>query len=67
MTLARVRSRTGRTMRSLVEKGLRRCLEPERSPKRYKLPDLSVGDSGGPNLLEALSWQDLRSEIYERR
>ncbi|MGH8647131.1 MAG: type II toxin-antitoxin system VapB family antitoxin [Gammaproteobacteria bacterium] len=59
--------RTARTMRSLVEEGLRRCLEAERPAKRYELPDLTVGNSGGPNPLEALSWQDLRHEIYEDR
>ncbi|MGH6636438.1 MAG: type II toxin-antitoxin system VapB family antitoxin [Gammaproteobacteria bacterium] len=59
--------RTGRTMRSLVEEGLRRCLEAERPAKRYELPDLSVGNAGGPNPLEARPWQDLRDEIYEGR
>jgi len=67
---ARVRKharRTGRSVRSLVEEGLRRCLEAERSAKRYELPDLSVGNAGGLNPLEALSWQDLRDEIYGGR
>jgi len=36
----------------------------ERSRAHYVLPDRSVGDPGGPNPLEAMSWQDLRDEIY---
>lgn len=67
---ARVRKqarRSGRSVRSLVEEGLRRCLEAERPAKGYKLPDLSVGNADGLNPLEALSWQDLRDEIYGGR
>ncbi len=68
--LARARSlaqRTGRSMRSLVEEGLRRCLEDQRQPARYKLPDRSVGTVGDQNPLETLSWQDLRDQIYSGR
>lgn len=59
----RVSQRTGRSLRSLVEEGLRRVLESQPAP-RYVLPDRSVGVKGGPNPLESLSWQDLRAEIY---
>lgn len=58
--------RTGQTMRSLVEEGLRRCLEEKPPAQSYKLPDRSVGKTGGPNPLEQLTWQDLREEIYGR-
>jgi hypothetical protein len=34
---------------------------------KYRLPDRSVGDARGPNPLEALSWQELRDEIYGGR
>ena len=56
--------RTGRSMRFLVEEGLRRCLEEQRQPARYELPDRSVGTADGPNPLETLTWQDLRVQIY---
>ena len=63
----RLAQRTGRTMRSLVEEGLRRCLEDQRQPTRYELPDRSVGTAGDPNPLETLSWQDIRHQIYGGR
>jgi hypothetical protein len=61
--------RAGKPLRAVIEEGLRRVLEAEAEPARYHLPDRSVGAAGGPNPLEALSWQDLRDEIYggERR
>lgn len=65
--MARAKSyakRTGRPFRSVVEDGLRRVLS-ERSPTLpYQLPELSVGDPNSPDPLEALTWQDLRQEIY---
>ena len=36
--------RTGQSMRSLVEEGLRRCLNAERLATGYRLPDLSRVD-----------------------
>lgn len=55
---------TGRPLRAVVEEGLRRTLEA--APARpYVLPDLSVGEAGGKDPLEAYSWQDLRGVIYE--
>jgi hypothetical protein len=56
--------RTGRPLRALVEEGLRHVLAKQRETKRYQLPDRSVGEAGADNPLEALSWQDLRDEIY---
>ena len=57
----------GRPLRALIEDGLRHVLEAEPARSKYDLPDLSVGNPGGPNPLEALSWQDLRDEIYGGR
>jgi len=56
-------------MKATVEipDGLRRVLDAERARAQYVLPDRSVGDPGGPNPLEAVSWQDLRDEIYGGR
>jgi hypothetical protein len=54
----------GKPMRWLIEEGLRRVLEEDTQPVQYCLPDRSVGEAGGANPLELLSWQDLRAEIY---
>jgi hypothetical protein len=56
--------RTGRPLRALVEEGLRLVLSKQRETNRYQLPDCSVGEPDAANPLEALSWQDLRDEIY---
>jgi hypothetical protein len=56
--------RSHRPLRAIVEEGLRRVLS-ERTPSApYKLVDASVGETDGTDPLEALSWQDLRDEIY---
>lgn len=55
---------TGRPLRAVVEEGLRRVLSEPTAPTRYELRDCSVGDPAAPDALEALSWQDLRDEIY---
>jgi hypothetical protein len=57
-------AQTGQPVRALIEDGLRRVLDALPGGKPYHLPDLSVGKTGAPDPLEALSWQDLRSEIY---
>lgn len=59
--------RTGRTLRAVVEEGLRLTLSPARRPAPFRLPDRSVGKRGGDNPLERMSWQDLREEIYGGR
>jgi hypothetical protein len=59
--------RQGRTLRSLVEEGLERTLAAAERSEPYKLPDCSVGRSGGTNPLAALSWHELRDEIYGGR
>ena len=50
--------RSGQSLRTVVEAGLRLVLN------RYRLPDRSVGDPDAGNPLETLSWQDLRSHVY---
>lgn len=59
--------RMGVPLRALIEEGLRRVLSEETDVEPYRLPDRSVGEPGGPNPLESLSWQDLREEIYGGR
>ena len=56
--------RRGRTLRAMVEEGLRLVLGASERSTSYRLPDRSVGKAGGENPLESLSWQDLRDEIY---
>ena len=56
--------RAGRPLRAIVEEGLRRVLSQRTAAPAYELPDASVGDPSAADPLEALSWQDLRGEIY---
>lgn len=56
--------RVGRPLRAIVEDGLRQVLSERSSAPAYALPDASVGDANAADPLEALSWQDLREEIY---
>ncbi len=56
--------RTGRPLRAVVEDGLRQVLCNSVPNRPYRLPDRSVGESGGRDPLEAYSWQDLRGVIY---
>jgi hypothetical protein len=68
--LARARrhaKKTRRPVRALIEEGLRRVLDDAEASHSYRLPDRSAGRAGEPNPLEALSWSDLRSEIYGNR
>ena len=59
--------REGRTMRSLIEEGLRLSLGAETIAEPYRLPDLSVGKPGDPDPLASMSWAELRDEIYGGR
>ena len=59
--------RTGTPLRKLVEEGIRRVLDESPPSKGYRLPDRSVGDPHATNPLTALTWQDLRNEIYNDR
>lgn len=54
---------TDRTLRSVVEEGLRLVLSAP-SPKPYKLPDLRVGSPQAADPLERFSWPELRELIY---
>lgn len=56
--------RVRRPFRAIVEEGLRRVLSDGTPRGAYALPDASVGDPAATDPLEALSWQDLREEIY---
>jgi Arc/MetJ family transcription regulator len=60
----RYAKKNGKSLRVIVEEGIRRVLDAEPARSGYKLPDRSVGNPRTKNPLEALTWQDLRDEIY---
>lgn len=60
----RFAKRSGRTLREVVEDGLRRVLEDGPKGPAYELPDRSVGEPGKNDPLEVFSWRELRDEIY---
>ena len=65
--LARARQyarNTGRSLRAVVEEGLRQVLPAPLSSSRYRLPDLSEGQIGAADPLVGYSWQELRGMIY---
>lgn len=58
--------RRGTTLRALIEEGLRRILdEPPAEP--YRLPDLSYGEGGLADGLDASDWDRIRDLSYESR
>ena len=54
----------GRSLRALVEDGLRLVLAPPRVRRPYSVPDLREGDPQAPDPLERYSWPELRELIY---
>ena len=58
---------TGQPLRAVVEDGLRRVLSRSATHRRYRLPDLRVGDPIAPDPLEQYSWPELREMIYGDR
>lgn len=58
--------KTGRTLRSVIEDGLRKTLSDKQPRKRYGMSrNLTTGNPGDPNPFENLSWEDVREMIYE--
>ena len=56
--------KSGRTLRAVVEEGLREVLDGPKHQTQYRLPDLSTGNPGSSDPLESCSWQDLRNLTY---
>lgn len=56
----------GKTLRQVIEAGLRAVLDEPPSKYEYDWPDLSVGEPGAPYPLDAYTWQDLSELIYRR-
>ncbi len=59
--------KTGRSLRAVVEDGLRRALDSPPFQNRYALPDLRVGDPNSPDPLEGYAWPEVRELIYQGR
>jgi len=57
--------KSGKTLRALVEEGLRLVLDARPATFRYQVPDRSVGKRGGPNPLESLSWRDAARDLWQ--
>ena len=55
---------TGRSLRAVVEDGLRRALAPGALGHECKLPDLRTGNPDASDPLEQYSWPELREIIY---
>lgn len=60
----RLAKKSNRSLRAVVEEGLRRVLDAPASRHEYKMSDLSVGNPENADPLEMYSWQDLRAIIY---
>lgn len=59
--------KTGRTLRAVVEDGLRMALEKrETEQPRHRWKDLSVGKPGGPNPFEKYTWAEMLEMSYDR-
>ena len=62
--LSRAKAHAKRTGRPLKADGLRLMLAPDATRTKYELPDLSVGNPGKSDPLEAHPWQGMRELIY---
>ena len=68
--LARAKRRAkvqSRSLRALVEDGLRLVLAQPQSRRPYSMPDLREGDLQARDPLERYSWPELRELIYGDR
>lgn len=55
------------TLRALIEEGLRRVLEEQRSRGGFRLRRVAVGGRGLRPEVEEGSWERIREEIYKGR
>jgi hypothetical protein len=63
----RLASDRGSTLREVIEAGLRRLLEEERSAKPFVLRDLRVTCSGLQAEFQLASWEQIRDAAYRGR
>lgn len=59
--------REGRTLRSLVEEGLRLALERHEGGGQFRLRNASVGGRGVRAGVEGASWEEILEMAYEGR
>jgi hypothetical protein len=57
--------REGRTLRSLLEEGLRQVLSGRKKKARFRLRDGSFKGAGLQPGVDLASWEEIRSLIYE--
>ena len=69
----RCAQRTGRTLRAVVEDGLRSALANPQAPEKPPAPrrahrwkDLSVGEPSDPNPFEKYTWAEMLALCYDR-
>lgn len=55
---------TGRSLRAVIEEGIRLVLSAPKPQGTYTLPDMSVGGPDAADPLAGVSWQELREMIY---
>jgi antitoxin component of RelBE/YafQ-DinJ toxin-antitoxin module len=60
----RLAAERGSTLRDLIETGLKRVLEEERSAKPFKLRDLRVSGNGLQEDFRSASWEQIRDAAY---
>jgi hypothetical protein len=63
----RLARREGRTLRALVEEGLRHVLASRGSRPQFRLPDARFKGRGVQPGVEEGRWADIRDQIYEGR
>lgn len=63
----RLAAERGSTLRDLIEAGLQRVIEDERSAKPFKLRDVRVHGSGLQDGFRSASWEDVREAAYSGR
>lgn len=52
------------TMRQIIENGLRKVIAEASAPFPFRLQD---GSFGGEGLVQPMTWDEIRDEIYEGR
>jgi hypothetical protein len=60
----RLAAERGSTLRDLIETGLKRVLEEERSAKPFKLRDSRVGGNGLQDDFRSAGWEQIRDAAY---
>jgi hypothetical protein len=65
--IQRIAHEQGRTMKSLMEEGLRDVIASYQQAEAYRLPDASVGGDGLQPGFQDADWEELRDAAYGNR